>query len=62
MKPFTTIAVVLFALIALLHLIRLFVGWEVTLDGKIVPMWLSAAGFVIAGGLVLMLWREARHP
>lgn len=33
MKPFTRIAVALFALIALAHLLRLFAGWEVMVAG-----------------------------
>ena len=60
MKPFTTIAVVIFALVAFLHLLRLFFGWEVIIGGTIVPMWVSVLGFVIAAGLAVMLWREAR--
>lgn len=58
-KPFTTIAVAVFGLIALLHLLRLFVGWELVVTGFVVPVWWSALGLVIAGGLALMVWREA---
>ena len=32
MKSFTTIGAIVFALVALAHLLRLFLGWEVTLD------------------------------
>ena len=60
MKPFTTIAAVIFALVAFLHLLRLFLGWEVTIQGTAVPMWVSALGLVIAAGLAVMLLREAR--
>jgi hypothetical protein len=60
MKPFTTIAVIVFTLIAFIHLIRLFFGWEVTISGMIVPIWISAPGFLIALGLALMMWRESR--
>jgi len=59
-KPFTTIAVALFALIALVHLLRLFAGWEVVVTGFVIPVWWSAIGLVIAAGLALMVWREAR--
>lgn len=61
MKPFTTIAVALFALIALLHLLRLFAGWEIVVVGYVVPVWFSLPGLIIAGGLALMVWREARR-
>jgi hypothetical protein len=60
MKPFTYIAVVVFALAALLHLLRLLFGWEATIAGLTVPIWLSLLGAVIAGGLAVMVWRESR--
>ena len=60
MKPFTTIATVIFALVALAHILRVFLGWEVTMGGMAVPMWASVAGLVIAAGLAVMLLREAR--
>lgn len=62
MKPFTTIAVVLFALIALAHLVRLFTGWAVVVEGLPVPTWVSLPGLVVAGGLAWMVWRESRLP
>ena len=60
-KPFTTIAVIVFLLIALLQLFRFLLGWEVTLNGAIVPVWLSGIAFVVAGGLGVMVWRENRR-
>jgi hypothetical protein len=60
MKPFTMIAVVLFALIAVVHLLRLFGGWEVVVNGFVVPVWMSLVGLLLAGGLAVMVWREAR--
>ncbi len=61
MKPFTTIAVIVFSLIAFMHLLRLFFSWEVTVNAMIVPLWVSMPGFVIAAGLAFMLWREMRR-
>lgn len=58
MKPFTRIAVVVFWLIALLQLLRFIAGWEVTLNGAPVPLWLSALVAVFAVGLAVMVWRE----
>jgi hypothetical protein len=59
-KLFTTIVVVIFAVIAIVHLIRLFECWEVTVAGFVIPVWWSGLGLVIAGGLALMVWRESR--
>ena len=59
-KPFTTTAVGIFALVALLHVLRLALGWEATIQGSVIPLWVSILGVVIAGGLAIMLWRESR--
>jgi hypothetical protein len=62
MKPFTTIAIAVFTLVAIVHLLRLVFGWEVVVTGYVVPVWWSALGLIVAGGLALMVWREARAP
>ena len=61
MKPFTTITVVLLALIAAVQLLRFILGWEVIVNGLIVPVWLSGIVFVITAGLAVMVWREVRR-
>ena len=61
MKPFTTLAALIFGLIALAHLYRLVKGCEVVVGGTVIPQWLSVAGLVIGAGMALMLWREARR-
>lgn len=61
MKPFTTMSVVLLALIAALQLLRFILGWQVTVNGLILPVWLSAIAFVITAGLAFMVWRETRR-
>ena len=58
MKPFTTIAVVFLTAIAVVHLLRLFASWEVSIVGFVIPVWWSLFGFVIPGGLAFMVWRE----
>jgi len=60
-KPFTTIAIVIFALMAVLHVLRLILGWEAVINGMVVPMWVSVVGVFIAGGLAVMLWHESRQ-
>lgn len=61
MKPFTTLAVAIFALIALVHLYRLIRPFEVVVHGMVVPQWVSLAGLIVAGVLALMVWRESRY-
>ena len=60
MKPFTVIAIVIFAVVSIVHLLRYFLGWQVTVNTLAVPMWISPLGFVIAAGLAVMLWREMK--
>jgi len=59
-RPFTFLAAIVFAVVALVHLMRLIYGWVVTIVGADVPMWTSVLGLVIAGGLAAGLWWESR--
>jgi hypothetical protein len=61
MKPFTTIAVVVFVLVALLQLLRVTSGWEITVNGIVIPIWASGIALVVAAALAVMVWREARR-
>ena len=61
MKPFTTIAVLILSLMALAHLYRLVRPFEVVVAGNPLPQWVSIVGLIVAGGLALMVWREARR-
>lgn len=58
MKPFTTIAVAIFSLVALLQLLRVLLGWEVVVNGMHIPLWASLVAFVVAGALAVLVWRE----
>jgi hypothetical protein len=60
MKPFTTVAVAVFSLVALLQLLRVVLGWEVTIQGVHIPIWASLVAFVAAAGLAVLVWRENR--
>ena len=61
MKPFSAIAAVVFALVALAQLLRLILGWSVVVNGINIPVWASAVACLIAAGLAVMMWREARR-
>ena len=61
MKTFTILTIVFLALLALLQLTRVLLGWSVVVNGVSVPIWASAVACVIAGGLALMLHRESRR-
>ena len=52
-RAFVVLTSSIFALIALLHALRLIYGWDVTIGERTVPVWVSAIGFLIAGYLAL---------
>ena len=60
MKPFTSLAIVVFALVAVLQLVRFLEGWPVTIDTVAIPLWVSPIAAIVAGGLAFMLWRERK--
>jgi hypothetical protein len=60
MKPFTTLAILVFSLIALLQLLRVFFGWEVTVNAFFVPLWASVVACLVAAAFAFALWRETR--
>jgi hypothetical protein len=60
MRPFTTATLVILAVVAVTHALRMLMGWSVTIDGSSVPMWVSVVAFVVAAGLAVGLWRETR--
>jgi len=57
-KPFTTIAIAIFSLICLAHIVRLGYGLDIMIGGWAVPLWVSAPGAIVTGGLAFMLWKE----
>ncbi|MBC8022400.1 MAG: hypothetical protein H7Y14_04735 [Burkholderiales bacterium] len=60
MKPFTLAAVIVFAVVAIVQLTRLILGWDVVVNGVAIPMWASVIALVVAGGLAAMVARENR--
>jgi uncharacterized membrane protein len=59
MKPFTVIAIAIFCLMSIMHILRLIYGWEVTFSGIQIPIWVSSIAAVVAGVIAYMLWRES---
>jgi hypothetical protein len=60
MKPFTTATLIILALVAIVHALRVLLGWSVTVNGSDIPMWVSVVAFLVAAGLAVGLWRETR--
>ena len=50
-KLFHLMAGTIFALVALLQALRIYMGWPVVIRGWSAPMWISWIAIVVAGGL-----------
>ncbi|MBL7994621.1 hypothetical protein JNM05_04545 [bacterium] len=57
-KPASLISVIFIALVALGHLLRLFLNLDIVLGGIPVPMWASGVAAVFCGILAIGLLRE----
>jgi len=60
MKPFTRIASIVLAIVALLHAVRVFMNNEVLVDNVAIPLWVSVIGVVVAAILSIGLWSESK--
>ncbi len=58
-RTFSLVTAVLFFLIGLLHAVRLLRGWQVTLAGAVVPIWISWIALAIAAYLAYEGFRLA---
>ncbi|MSQ50236.1 MAG: hypothetical protein EXR30_07575 [Betaproteobacteria bacterium] len=54
MRAYLKISGVVFGVIALLHLVRLLLGWPAQIASWVVPLWLSWLAFFATG--VLSVW------
>ena len=50
-KTFSVVAGVVFAVVALLHLVRIYMNWTVVVGHWSIPRWVSWVGLIVAGGL-----------
>jgi hypothetical protein len=60
-RPFTLIAAILFALMALAHAYRLVTHFQITAGSHMLPMWLSIVAILVTAILAAGLFREARR-
>jgi hypothetical protein len=60
-RPFTMLAAAIFLLMALVHLYRLIVGFDVSIAGTQLPQFVSWIGVLVTALLAAMLYREARR-
>jgi hypothetical protein len=60
-RLFSLITATLFSLIALLHVLRLLRGWQVTIGDVVVPLWISWIGLAVATYLAYQGFKLSRR-
>lgn len=60
MKTGTLLAIILFVLVAVAHLIRLVDRTEILVGTMVLPLWASVLGVVVPGLIAWLLWKESR--
>ena len=50
-KTYLGVTAIIFIIISVLHLTRIFTGWEGSIGGWMVPQWISWVAFVVSGFL-----------
>ncbi len=52
-----TVAGIVFAIVAIVHVFRLYYKWDIFAAGIVIPMWVSQVGLAVA--VVLSVWMFA---
>ena len=60
MKTGTLLAIIVFSIVAVAHLLRLVDGTQIVVGSTIIPMWASVLGALVPGLIAFLLWKEAR--
>jgi len=60
MKTGSKLAILLFTLVAITHLVRLLGGIEVTVGEWNVPQWISLVGVIVPVTIAGLLWSESK--
>jgi hypothetical protein len=56
-KTFCLVAGIVFTLVALFHLLRIFTDWSVIIGDWSAPKWVSWVALIVAGGLAIFGFR-----
>lgn len=60
-KPFTLLAAVIFALMALVHAYRIVTHFQIIVGSHVIPESASWLAIFITGALAVMLYRESKR-
>ncbi len=59
MKTGSLLAVIVFVLVAIAHLMRIATDTEIVIGGSNIPQWISLVGVVVPGLIAWLLWKES---
>ena len=62
MRAYLVISGALFAILALVHVLRLALGWPAEIAGWAVPMWVSWIALIVAAALSIWAFRLLKTP
>ncbi len=57
-RTYNTLTAMLFLIIALLHLLRIILGWPAQIGGVDIPLWASWLALVVTGALAYFGFRQ----
>ena len=59
-RTYMTVTATLFLVVALIHLLRIIIGWPVEIGGLSIPLWVSWLGVLLAGALAYFGFTQKR--
>lgn len=59
-NTYMTVTATLFLIVAVVHLLRIILGWHVEIGGLIIPLWVSWLALLVAGALAYFGFRQKR--
>jgi uncharacterized membrane protein YhaH (DUF805 family) len=59
-NTYLAVTATLFLVMAIVHLLRIILGWHVEIGGLIIPFWVSWLAVLVAGALAYFGFREKR--
>ena len=60
MKTGSLLAIIVFTIVAVAHLLRLVDGTQIVVGSTSIPMWVSYVGILVPGLIAFLLWKETR--
>ncbi len=60
MQTGSLLAIIVFTIVALAHLLRLVDGTQIVVGSTSIPMWVSILGVLAPGLIAIQLWKETK--